>query len=320
MEVAVNDLAGSTEDLATGLAHAVASARPGWLALGVALHLGNQVARGRGWWAIVHAATAGDPRLRRRDAIAAWIAGAGAGGVVTARVGDALRVALLGRRLPDTGGSVVAGSLVAEAAGELAGGVLLLALALALGIHSPLVVTGPVLWCGVAAVAVIGALVVLVLRRLPAAPARSRAGRVLAGVRHGCAPLGEPRTYLRRVAPWQFASRACRLVSTGCLLAAFHLPATPAAVLLVVFAQGSGRLVPFSPVAVGAGVAVLTATFGPVTGSAASAAQLGAFVIGTSTVLTTIGVLIAAAVTLRAADWRTLPTAIRRLRRAPAQA
>jgi hypothetical protein len=152
------------------------------------------------------------------------------------------------------------------------------------------------------------------------APARSRAGRVFAGVRLGCAPLAAPGAYLRRVAPWQLASRACRLVSIGCFLVAFHLPASPAAVLLVVFAQGSGRLVPFSPVAVGAGVAVFAATFGPVTGSTASSAQLGAFVIGMSTVLTAIGVVIATVVTLRATNWHTLPATIRRLRRAPAQA
>jgi hypothetical protein len=319
METLINDLAGWLENLATGLAHAVAGAGLWWLALGVALHLCNQVTRGRGWWAILRAATAGDPRLRRRDAIAAWIAGAGAGGVVSARVGDALRIALLGRRLPDTG-SVVAGSLVAEAGGELAGGVLLFGAALALGIGSPLAATGPAVWFAVAAAAVIGALAVLVLRRRPAAPALSRAGRILAGVRQGCAPLGAPGAYLRYVAPWQLASRTCRLASTGCFLAAFHLPATPAAVLLVVFAAGSGRLVPFAPVAVGAGVAVLAATFAPVTGSAASAAQLGAFVIGTSTVLTAMGVVIAAAVTLRASDWRALPAVIRRVRRAPAQA
>src|SRR5258705_5306812 len=145
MEASGNDLATWVEELATGLAHAVAGAGLGWLALGVALHLCNEVPRGRGWWAIRRAATAGDPRLRRRDAIAAWIAGAGAGGVVTARVGDALRIALLGRRLPDTG-SVVAGTIVAEAGGELAGGVLLFATALAFGIGSPLSATGPPLW------------------------------------------------------------------------------------------------------------------------------------------------------------------------------
>src|SRR4051794_34796585 len=125
-------------DLVTGLAHAVAGAAPGWLALGVVLHLANQITRGRGWWAIVRAALGEDARLRRRDAITAWIAGAGAGGVVSARVGDALRILLLSRRLPDVGAAVLAGTLVAEAAGELAGGVIVLAIAIAAGAGAPL--------------------------------------------------------------------------------------------------------------------------------------------------------------------------------------
>ena len=57
-----------------------------------------------------------------------------------------------------------------------------------------------------------------------------------------------------------------RLGALACFLAAFALPATPAAVLLVVFAQCSGRLIPFSPASVGAGAAILAATFEPVTG------------------------------------------------------
>ena len=67
--------------------------------------------------------------------------------------------------------------------------------------------------------------------------------------------------------PWQCASRACRVASLACFLAAFALPATLAAVLLVMFAQGSGRMVPFAPASVGAGVALLAATFGPATGT-----------------------------------------------------
>ena len=80
-----------------------------------------------------------------------------------------------------------------------------------------------------------------------------------------------PRTYARNVLPWQLLSRVLRLASLGCLLAAFHLPATLAAVLLVTFAQCSGRLVPFSPASVGTGAAILAACFEPVTGTSVPA-------------------------------------------------
>jgi hypothetical protein len=74
---------------------------------------------------------------------------------------------------------------------------------------------------------------------------------------------------------------------------------TPAAVLLVAFAQGSGRIVPFAPASVGASVALLAATFGPITGSAVSAERLAAFFVGTSTVLTVVGTALALAICLR---------------------
>jgi hypothetical protein len=94
-------------------------------------------------------------------------------------------------------------------------------------------------------------------------------------------------------------SRACRLGALACFLAAFGLPATPAAVLLVVFAQGGGRLVPFAPASVGAGAAVLAASFAPVTGAAVPAADVAAFFLGTSAVLTIVCTAVATVILLR---------------------
>src|SRR3954454_23421131 len=51
-------------DAADALARALDA--PGWLALGVLLHLANQVARGRGWWAVLRPAAGHDPAPRRR--------------------------------------------------------------------------------------------------------------------------------------------------------------------------------------------------------------------------------------------------------------
>src|SRR5215210_1311049 len=130
---AAGDLAAGLEAALSSLAGSLAGADLRWLALGVLLHLANQALRGRGWYALVHSATAGDPRLRRRDAVAAWVAGAGAGGVASARGGDAVRVLLLRRRLGGTGCAVLAGTLVAEGAGEIAVGLALLAVAIAVG-------------------------------------------------------------------------------------------------------------------------------------------------------------------------------------------
>jgi hypothetical protein len=264
----------------------------GWLTLGVLLHLLNQVARGRGWCSLVRAAACPDPGPRRRDAVAAWVAGAGAGGIVSARGGDAVRVLLLNRRMPRAGCPLIAGTLVAEGAGELAVGFALLGLALALGVGPAFGVSATTAACVLGGVAVL-ALALAAARRFPLVR------RVARDVRRGCAPLGDPRAYARSVLPWQLASRAFRLGALACFLAAFGLPVTPAAVLLVAFAQGSGRLVPFAPASVGAGAAVLAATFGPVTGDAVSAERIAAFFVGTSTVLTIVGTALALAICLR---------------------
>ena len=263
----------------------------GWLALGVALHLANQVLRGRGWCALVRAADGG-AGPRRRDAIAAWVAGAGAGGLVSARGGDAVRVLLLRRRMPDAGCPMLAGTLVAEAAGECATGALLIAVALVVGV-------GPQLGLSTTTVVLVAAGLLLAAALLTVARRSARVRRVAADLGRGCALLREPRAYARHVLPWQLASRACRLAALACFLAAFGLPATPAAVLLVAFAQGGSRMLPFAPAAVGAGVAMLAASFGPVTGSAVSAERLAAFYIGSSTLLTVVGTALALAICLR---------------------
>src|SRR5215207_9055814 len=108
------DVVSALERALSGLVDAVAGVSPGWLVLGVLLHLANQVARGRGWYSIVCNASADAPP-RRRDVLAAWVAGAGAGGVVSARGGDAVRVLVLARRMPGKGNrAILTGTLVAE--------------------------------------------------------------------------------------------------------------------------------------------------------------------------------------------------------------
>jgi uncharacterized membrane protein YbhN (UPF0104 family) len=301
------ELAAALERALASFAETIAGAELGWLVLGVVLHLANQVARGRGWCTLVRAAGGCD--LRRRDAIGAWVAGAGAGGLASARAGDAVRVLLLRRRVGDADCPLLAGTLVAEGAGELAVGAALLVLALVLG-FAPLPGAPDLIWIVPALLGVLA--IAVVVLRVP----RLRA--VASGVGHGCAPLREPGAYARGVLPWQLVSRACRLGALACFLAAFGLPATPAAVLLAVGAQTGGRLVPFAPASVGAGAAMLAGAFEPVTGAAVPAGQVAAFFIGTSAVLTVVGTAISLAICLRAVSWRGLLVALRPARRAPA--
>ena len=206
--------------------------------------------------------------------------------MVSARGGDAVRVLVLAQRSPGTGCALLTGTLVAEAVGECALGAAILALALAIGVgpeFGPSTTSALYVSAGVLALTAF----VLLGRR------SSRVRGFLARAKQGCVALKCPKGYARDVLPWQLASRVLRLGALACFLAAFGLPATPAAVLLVVFAQSSGRLVPFSPASVGAGAAILAATFEPVTGTAVPAAQVAAFFVGTSTVLTVVGTVLA---------------------------
>ena len=285
------ELAAALERAWSSFAEALTGAAPGWLVLGVLLHLGNQVARGRGWCTLLRSAAGTE--VRRRDAVGAWIAGAGAGGLASARAGDALRVLLLRRRVPEAGCPLLAGTLVAEGVGELAVGVALIALALGVGVGPAFAPPGATIV--LAALAVVAVLVVTVAR-VP----RLRA--IACGVGRGCAPLKQPGAYARGVLPWQIASRACRLGALACFLAAFGLPAGLAAVLLVVGAQTGGRLLPFAPASVAAGAAMLAAAFEPVTGTAVPAGQVAAFFVGTSVVLTIVGTTLTLAICARASQ------------------
>jgi hypothetical protein len=148
----------------------------------------------------------------------------------------------------------------------------------------------------------------MVRRRQTARCARMRAFAARVGL--GCSCLRDPGGYARRVLPWQLVSRACRLAALACFLHGFGLPVTPAAVLLVTFAQTGGRLIPFAPAAAGASVAMLAATFGPVTGTTVPVERLGAFFLGTSTVLTLVGTVLTVTICLRAASWRELAAAV----------
>jgi uncharacterized membrane protein YbhN (UPF0104 family) len=290
----MGDLVRWVEHAVRELADGLAGADVRWLVLGVLLHLGNQVARGCGWFAVVRVACPAEP-VRRRDTVGAWVAGAGAGGVLSSRGGDGVRLLLLRRRTPDTGYPVLAGTLVAECTAEFAVGLAVLVVAASVGLWPGL---GPdsLPSTQVLAAATAGALALGVLARRSAL-----VRRVAGGVVRGARVLGTPRLFARTVLPWQLLSRAARAASIACFLLAFALPATPAAVALVMLAQSSGRTVPLAPAGLGASTAVLAATFGPVTGSEADLAQLAVFVVATSTLLTVVGLALAALVAARLA-------------------
>jgi hypothetical protein len=122
------------------------------------------------------------------------------------------------------------------------------------------------------------------------------------------------------VLPWQAGSRALRAAAICCFLLAFSLPAGAAAVLLVMLAQSGGRLLPLAPASAAAAVARLAAGCGPATGTTVHAADVAAFMIGMSLLLTLAGAVLAIAVICAGADRAAVWRALRPRRRAAAVA
>ena len=237
--------------------------------------------------------------VRRRDVLRAWVAGAGVTGIVSARGGDVVRVLMMRRRLPATTCATLAGTLAAETVAETACGTVVVGWAAAAGLMPAAGGSGLL----VAA----AALVVIVVALIACTRRWERLRRLRDEAWQGLAALRRPGYYARCVLPWEIAGRGVRLASLTCFLIAFGLPVSLAAVALVMAAQAGGRLVPFGPAGTGVSLAILAMAFGTVTGETVPLDQLAAFVVGTSAVLTVVGLALSAALLLQAmpvSAWR----------------
>src|SRR3954469_15076363 len=88
------------------------------LAIGVALSLLTSVVRTRGWFATVQAACPETSTLRYRDVLRAYFSGAGFNGLVPGRPGEAVKLAVLRRYVPEARYSTLAATLAPPAAVE----------------------------------------------------------------------------------------------------------------------------------------------------------------------------------------------------------
>jgi uncharacterized membrane protein YbhN (UPF0104 family) len=276
---------------------------PWWLAAGVVLHVVSQAVRTVGWFNIIRAAYPRESRgLRVREVIAAYFGGAGLNGVVPARGGDVVKLALVHRRVPGSRYSTLLATFLPETLFETAFGIGLLAWALAQGfvpvpvsgselptLDVSLVLRHPVLFS-----ILVGAMAlatVVAVRRL-----RRSASDLLARLRRGLAIFDTPRRYITGVVFWQALGRLVRLGSLAFFMAAFALPVTLATVVLVMAAQGGGRIIPIAPASAGLRIAMLYYGFGEVTGDKVEVAKITAFSFGTGAAILVVGLVISAVV------------------------
>jgi hypothetical protein len=78
-------------------------------------------------------------------------------------------------------------------------------------------------------------------------------------------------------------------------MAAFALPVTLSTVVLVMAAQGGGRIIPLAPASAGLRLAMLSYGFVEVTGKAVDIAAITAFTFGVGALLMVAGLIVSAA-------------------------
>jgi hypothetical protein len=288
------------EDAARTASHAIgliadrtAAVDPWWVAMGTLLFMVSQVVRTRAWHTVLRAAHPEATTLRARDVTRAYLVGSGINSIVPARGGDVLKLAMVHRRIEGSSYATLAATLLAETLFETVVGVALVGWALSQG-FLPIPTTGgelPALDASLLIdhpiVAVVGAVALGALGWL----LTRRAGERL---RQGLAILRAPRRFLTGVASWQALARVFRLGSLAAFLAAFALPVTPATVVLVMAAQGGGRIVPLAPASIGLRLAMLSYGFVEVTGHPVDIAAVTAFTFGVGALLGLAGLTVAA--------------------------
>jgi Lysylphosphatidylglycerol synthase TM region len=283
---------------ATLILDRAAEVDPRWLVLGTLLYLAAQSVRPLGWHTILRAAYPEATGLRKADTVRAYLAGSGINSIVPARGGDVAKLAMVHRRIEGARYPVLVATFVPETIFETAFGTGLVVWALAKGFLPVPTTTGELpsldvsllvehpIQAGLIAAAIATATWLFI--------------RFVKGsVRQGLAILGSPRLFVTGVASWQALARLIRLLSLAAFMAAFHLPVTPGTVVLVMAAQGGGRILPFAPVSAGLRLAMLSYGFVEVTGKSVDIAAITAFTFGVGAVLSISGLLVAAVILAR---------------------
>jgi hypothetical protein len=288
------------EDVVRAAAHAVgliadraAAVDPRALIAGTVLYFISQAVRTRGWHTILRAAypeQAAD--LRARDVMRAYLAGAGINAIVPARGGDIVKLAMVHRRIEGSRYSTLAATFIPESLFETVFGVGLVVWAMAKG-FLPVPSTGGELPTLDVTFVVHHPIFTAIAVAATALLTRLLVRKVGRQVKQAMTIFRTPSRFVTGVASWQALARLIRLGSLAAFMAAFHLPVTVATVVLVMAAQGGGRILPIAPVSAGLRLAMLSYGFVEVTGKPVDIAAITTFTFGVSAVLCITGLLLA---------------------------
>jgi uncharacterized membrane protein YbhN (UPF0104 family) len=278
------------------------------LAIAVSLHLLKVVVRTFAWRNILLAAFP-RARIRRRTVFGAYVAGVGVNSIAPARGGDMVKLYLARHGIEGSNYPALTSSLVVETLFDFVASSVLFVWALHLGVLPSLRVLPDlpsVDWTWILRHPNVGAAVAVIVFVGAVILAFMAAGRIVEMKRNlaaGFAILGEPRTYLLKVASWQALSWVLRVASVWWFLRAFGLPATVHNALLVQVVQSLSTLLPFSPGGAGAqqGLAVYV-----LRGKASTTALLS-FSVGMNVATTVANVVLgfgSILLTFRTVRWR----------------
>jgi uncharacterized membrane protein YbhN (UPF0104 family) len=256
-------------------------------------------------WRNVLAAAYPDRKVRRLSIVSAYLAGVGVNAVVPVRAGDAVRILLAHRAIPDsTYTTVVSSTLVLSIFDMVAATSLLLWAAVSLDTlpglgELPELSSFDFAWLldhPLAAELVLAGLLIglAVFGWWISGHVANFWGRV----RQAFAVVSRPGLYLRSVAVWQAGDWLLRLVTIWFLLDAFGIPQSLENVLLVQVSSSVATLVPLTPAGIGTEQAFLLYVFR----GAVSSSDLLAFSVGMKLTTVTTNIVLgftAIALTLR---------------------
>jgi uncharacterized membrane protein YbhN (UPF0104 family) len=253
--------------IAAGAAHTLAGASIGVLAVAVVLHLGKVVAEARSWHGIVsHAHPTGG--LRFRTTLGAFAGAIGANAILPARVGEALRLGIVRRRVPGSTVATIAGTIVLETAIEIVFGLGVIVVVLFSG-RSVGPIGAPTAFAHSHPLALAAIGVGALAAGITGFASRRRLARTTAAIGRGMSVMRSPRHLLRGVVAWKLVAWTLRFAAVYCFILAFHLGGGLWVVLLVVAAQNLAGLLPLAPGSAGAQQAALAlALAGTVTAGA----------------------------------------------------
>jgi uncharacterized membrane protein YbhN (UPF0104 family) len=280
-----------------------------YFAAALVLSLALQLCRAHGWSNAVRAAYPAS-RFRESRLAAAFLIGSGANAVLPARAGDAIKIVLAKRSVPESSYPAVISSFAVLAPFDTAIGVLVLGYAITQGLlpELPRLPDLPAFeisfWADhpIALALTVAGIVAAVTALLVWSARRARS--IWAELAQGVTILRRPRRYLREVAAWQLLGWLCRFASFWLFLEAFHLEGSVQNVLLVMSVQAVAGALPFTPGGAGATQALLVATLeGP------SRTAVLAYSAGQQIAVAAWSVAIAAicmVLVFRTGDWRKL--------------